>query len=42
MVDAFVFDGHYFGCITFKGSLVGGPPWFGDIEISPNVFGNYL
>ena len=23
-------------------SFVGGPPWFGDLEISPNGFGNYL
>ena len=35
-------NGDTFGCITFKESLVGGPPWFGDLEISPNGFGNYL
>ena len=33
-------NGDNFGCITFKENLVGGPPWFGDIEISPNGFGN--
>jgi len=42
MVDAFVLDGHYFGCITFKDVLMGGPQWFGNLEISPNGFGNYL
>ena len=35
-------NGDNFGCITFKGSLVGGPPWFRDIEMSPLGFGNYL
>ena len=34
--------GDTFGCITFKGSLVGGPPWFENIEMSPLGFGNYL
>jgi len=34
--------GDTFGCVTFKGSLVGGPPWFEDLEITPNDFGNYL
>jgi len=33
-------NGDYFGCITFKGSLVGGPPWFEDLEICPHGFGN--
>ena len=42
MVDTYVLDGHYIGCITFKDILVEGPPWFGDLEISPNGFGNYL
>ena len=42
MVDAFVLDGHYFRCITFKDVLVGGPPLFEDLEISPNDFDNYL
>ena len=27
-----------FGCITFKGSLVGGPPWFGELEKCPHRF----
>ena len=27
-------NGVTFGCITFKESLVGGPPWFGDIELA--------
>jgi len=31
-----------FGCITFKESLVGGPPWFGDLEMCPYGFGNIL
>ena len=35
-------NGDYFGCITFKESLVGGPPWFGDIEMYPLGFGNDL
>ena len=34
-------NGDYFGCITFKGSLVGGP-WFGDIEMCPHGFDNNL
>ena len=32
-------NGDNFGYITFKGSLVGGPPRFGDIEMCPNGFG---
>ena len=35
-------NGDYFRCITFKGSLVGGPPWFGDIESCPHGFDNDL
>ena len=35
-------NGDTFGCITFKESLVGGPPWFRDLEICPIGFGNYL
>ena len=38
----FELNGDIFGCITFKESLVGGPPLFGDIEMSPIDFGNYL
>ena len=33
-------NGDTFGCINFKESLVGGPPWFRDLEISLNSFGN--
>ena len=32
--DAINLDEHYIGCITIKKILVGGPPWFGDIETS--------
>ena len=35
-------NGDLLGCITFKGCLVGGPPWFGDIEMCPLGFGNDL
>ena len=35
-------NGDNFGCITFKESLVGGPPYFGDIESCPLGFGNDL
>ena len=40
MVDAYRADA--FGCMTFKESLVGGPPWFENLEIIPNGFGDYL
>jgi len=35
-------NGDNFRCITFKESLVGGSPWFEDIEIRPNGFDNYF
>ena len=34
MVNASGLNGDTFGCITFKESLVGETPFFGDIEIS--------
>ena len=34
----FGLHGNLFGCITFKGCLVGGPPWFGELERCPHWF----
>jgi len=41
MVDAFELDGLHW-MHHLQGCLVEGPPWFGDLEISPISFGNYL
>ena len=41
-MDAFRASWKSFGCITFKGSLVGGPPCFGDMESCLIGFGNGL
>ena len=35
-------DGHTLLMHRYQESLVGGPPWFGDLEISSIGFGDYL
>ena len=42
MVDVVELNEPYIGCISFKESLVGGPPRFGEIETSPTGVCNYL